>query len=90
MAKVPSDHATLVARLFRAHRARGGQRQDFVDLFGEAGYSLPASTLSRWSRAVEEEGEVLSGGSKRGRKDKLLDVEKRLLAGSFSTGSFLI
>ena len=79
--RVHTSHATLVARLYAAHKERGGGREDFISLFEEAGYSLPPSTLTRWSRGVEEEGEALSGTGKRGRKSKLSDEEKRLLAG---------
>lgn len=31
--RVPTSHATLVARLFAARRKRGGSREDFIDFF---------------------------------------------------------
>ncbi len=79
--RVPTLNATLVGRLYRAHRKRGGSRDDFVDFFAEAGYALPPATLKRWKAGVESSGEVLSASGKRGPKSKLSDEHKRLLCG---------
>jgi len=85
--RVPTSHATLVARLFAAHRKRGGSREDFIDFFSEAGYALPLSTLKRWKAGLDSSGEALTDAGQRGRNSNLTDEEKRLLCGFVLIGN---
>ena len=66
--RVPTVHATLVARLYEELRERGESLENFIADFAAAGYSLKKRTLMRWVKGWREEGEAPPESAKRGRK----------------------
>ena len=57
--RVPTVHATLVARLYEELRERGESLENFIADFAAAGYSLKKRTLMRWVKDGERKGRPL-------------------------------
>ena len=81
LVKVPRGSRDVVSRLAEAFIARGNTAADFSLLCSEAGFSVPAPTLSRWRANLDEHGTALPGGSDRGRPRTLTDEQDRVWIG---------
>ena len=64
-----------------ACKSKGWSRQKFIDLFAEAGFALSDRTLTRWLQGLKQGDEDDSAEETRGRKSKLSEDDKRVLAG---------